>query len=67
MTPASIDRRSEGRNAEKLKLLDRDLLESRPDVLGGEPVLKGTRLSIRYVSDLVAQGATHDELGEDFD
>lgn len=52
---------------EKLEQLKRDFVESRADVLGGEPVLKGTRLSIRYVAGLVSQGATPEELAEDFE
>lgn len=52
---------------EKLEQLKRDFVESSAEVLGGEPVLKGTRLSIRYVAGLVNQGATVEELAEDFD
>jgi uncharacterized protein (DUF433 family) len=41
-------------------------LVSRPDVLGGEPVFKGTRIAARHVGDLVKKGVPHSELKEDF-
>lgn len=41
-------------------------IESRPDMLGGEPVFKGTRISVRHVGDLVRKGAPRAELREDF-
>jgi uncharacterized protein (DUF433 family) len=42
-------------------------IEERGDVLGGEPVLKGTRIAVRHVADLVRQGATFEEIREDYD
>jgi uncharacterized protein (DUF433 family) len=42
-------------------------VEERPEVLNGEPVLKGTRIAVRQIADLVRQGATSEELQEDFD
>lgn len=50
-----------------LERLKRDFVERRPDILGGEPVLKGTRLGIRHIAGLVGQGATPEELADDFD
>jgi uncharacterized protein (DUF433 family) len=41
-------------------------LESRPDVLGGEPVFKGTRIAVRHVGELVKKGVPRSELREDF-
>lgn len=43
-----------------------DRIESRPDVLGGEPVFKGTRISVRHVGKLVKKGVPLAELREDF-
>lgn len=43
------------------------LIESRPDALGGEPVLTGTRVAARHIADLLKQGATKEELAEDYD
>ncbi len=50
-----------------LERIKREFIESRPEVLGGEPVLRGTRLSVRLIADLVRQGASADELAEDYD
>jgi uncharacterized protein (DUF433 family) len=54
----------------KIETLERakhDLVESRPEVMGGEPVVKGTRVPARMVAELVRQGASKDELRDDFD
>jgi len=52
---------------EALERIKRDFIEIRPEVLGGEPVLRGTRLSARLIADLVRQGATCKELADDYD
>jgi uncharacterized protein (DUF433 family) len=44
-----------------------DHIESRKDILGGEPVIKGTRIAARHVADLVKRGATRTEIGDDLD
>ncbi|RKH30529.1 DUF433 domain-containing protein [Corallococcus sp. CA041A] len=41
-------------------------IESRPDVLGGEPVFKGTRIAVRHVGDLLLKGVPRTEVREDF-
>jgi len=33
-----------------------------PDVLGGKPVVRGTRLSVEFVIGLLAEGWDHDEI-----
>ena len=33
-----------------------------PDVLAGKPLVRGTRISVEYVLDAMAAGATEDEL-----
>lgn len=38
------------------------LIESRPGVLGGKPVLKGTRISVELVLERFAAGATEEDL-----
>jgi uncharacterized protein (DUF433 family) len=35
-----------------------DRIELRPDVLAGKPVIKGTRLAVEFIVDLLAQGWT---------
>ncbi|MBW4672905.1 MAG: DUF433 domain-containing protein [Desmonostoc geniculatum HA4340-LM1] len=33
-----------------------------PNVLVGKPIIKGTRLSVEFIIDLLAQGWTNDEI-----
>lgn len=40
----------------------RNHIEINPDVLVGKPVVKGTRLSVEYVLDLVAVGVPEAEI-----
>lgn len=35
---------------------------SDPGVLGGKPVIKGTRISVEFLIELFASGATRDEI-----
>ena len=41
-------------------------LESREDILGGEPVIKGTRITCRSVLGRIESGDTFDDLCEDY-
>jgi uncharacterized protein (DUF433 family) len=54
--------------AHRLDLYRRGLarIESRRDVLGGEPVFKGTRLSVRHIGGMVANGVPMEEIREDY-
>lgn len=38
-----------------------------PDVMVGQPVIRGTRLSVEYVLNLLAHGATTQEILEEYD
>jgi len=38
------------------------LVVSDPDVLGGKPCVRGTRLSVEFLLELAASGAAHDEI-----
>lgn len=44
----------------------RDHIERNPRVVGGEPVLKGTRVTLRTVLASLAEGATTAEILADF-
>lgn len=44
----------------------RDYIVSDPAVLGGKPVLKGTRLSVEFVLDLLAAGWDQAALCENY-
>ncbi len=37
-----------------------------PSVLGGKPTVKGTRLSVEFIMELFASGATKDEIIRDY-
>ncbi len=39
---------------------------SSPDVLGGEPVFRGTRIPVRHVASLFRKGVSEKEIAEDF-
>ncbi len=37
-----------------------------PDVLVGKPVIKGTRLAVEFIIDLLAQGWTENDIMENY-
>ena len=37
-----------------------------PDVMAGKPVIKGTRLAVEHILGLLAQGATQNEIMEEY-
>ena len=39
-------------------------IEHRPGVLGGKPVLRGTRISVDFLLELLASGATREQIFE---
>jgi uncharacterized protein (DUF433 family) len=41
-------------------------IDRKPTICGGEPVIKGTRVSLRTVLSSLAEGATVEEILEDF-
>lgn len=50
-------------------MTDQQLLERitvNPEVLVGKPVIKGTRLSVEYILNLLAHGSTVDEIVEEY-
>lgn len=45
--------------------MDESLIISRPDLLGGKPCIRGTRLSVEFILELFASGAKREDiLGE---
>jgi uncharacterized protein (DUF433 family) len=42
-------------------------IEMNPKVKVGKPVVKGTRLTVEYIIGLLAQGATFDEILQEYD
>ena len=47
------------------KLLER--ISSNPNILSGKPVIKGTRLTVEYILNLKAHGASEDEVLGEYD
>jgi uncharacterized protein (DUF433 family) len=46
-------------------MTDKELLEritTHPKVMGGKPVIKGTRLTVESILDLLAKGSTIDQI-----
>lgn len=39
-----------------------DLIVSDPRILGGKPCVRGTRLSVEFLLELAASGATHEQI-----
>ncbi|MGE3109418.1 MAG: DUF433 domain-containing protein [Phycisphaerales bacterium] len=39
-----------------------DRISADPAVLGGKPCIKGTRLSVEFILELIASKATHDQI-----
>ena len=39
-----------------------DLIVSSPQILGGKPCVRGTRLSVEFLLELAASGATQDQM-----
>ena len=39
-----------------------DRIACHPDVLGGKPCIKGTRVSVEFVLELLASGASRDDI-----
>jgi uncharacterized protein (DUF433 family) len=35
---------------------------SRPEVLGGKPCIRGTRISVQFILELMASGATQEQI-----
>jgi len=39
-----------------------DRIVSNPSILGGKPIIRGTRISVELILEWVASGATRDEI-----
>jgi uncharacterized protein (DUF433 family) len=44
----------------------RSLVLSDPDIMGGDPVFRGTRIPVHMIAELVAQGSSQAELLESY-
>ncbi len=43
-----------------------DRIISNPNILGGKPVIKGTRISVEFVLELLASGIIEQEILKDY-
>lgn len=41
-------------------------ITSSPDICGGKPCIRGTRMRVRDILELLAAGASHEEILEDY-
>jgi uncharacterized protein (DUF433 family) len=39
-----------------------NLIVADPEILGGKPCVRGTRLSVEFLLELAASGATHEQI-----
>ena len=63
-----MTRRTHSHPREGPPLLDwRDRIVLDPAVLAGKPVVKGTRIAVEFVVDLLAQGWTTEQILKEYD
>ena len=43
-----------------------DLIESNPEILGGKPIIKGTRIPVALIYELIGLNYTIDEIQEEY-
>ena len=48
------------------KISDNDWVVTHPDLLGGTPCIKGTRLSVSFVLKCLSEGMTPEEISNDY-
>ena len=53
-------------NPHRLNALAKIYLEIDPEVMGGEPVIRGTRMPVRGLARIIEAGGTTEQLVEDF-
>lgn len=46
--------------------MEHSLIVSHPDVLGGKPVIRGTRIAVAFILKLLASGWTIDQILENY-
>ena len=51
-----------GEMSERRGLLMFDRIVSNPAILGGKPIVRGTRISVELILEWVASGATRDDI-----
>jgi len=46
---------------------DIEMIEANPEIAGGKPVIKGTRITVKLVLELLANGWSIDDIKEEYD
>ncbi len=41
-------------------------ITANPQILGGKPIIRGTRISVEFILDLLASDVSEDEILEDY-
>ncbi len=41
-------------------------ITANPNILGGKPIVRGTRISVEFILELLASGATESEILQDY-
>ena len=41
-------------------------ITANPNILGGKPIIRGTRISVEFILDLLASGVSEKEILEDY-
>ena len=42
-----------------------ELITANPQILGGKPIIRGTRISVEFILELLASDVSEDEILED--
>jgi uncharacterized protein (DUF433 family) len=43
-----------------------ELITANPKILGGKPIIRGTRISVEFILDLLASNVSEEEILEDY-
>jgi uncharacterized protein (DUF433 family) len=43
-----------------------DRITSNPNILGGKPIIRGTRISVEFILELLASGISEEEILSDY-
>jgi len=41
-------------------------ITANPEILGGKPIIRGTRISVEFILELMASGLSEDEILDDY-
>ena len=43
-----------------------EIIETNPNILGGKPIIKGTRIPVKFIFDLIGQGFSIEDIMEEY-